>query len=40
MKGMRFSDEQIIGILQEVEAGMAIADVCRKDNFSQQSFHR
>ena len=40
MKGKRFSDEQIIRILQEVEAGMSIADVCRKHNCSEQSFHR
>jgi len=40
MKGKRFSDEQIIRILQEVEGGMSIADVCRKHNCAQQSFHR
>ena len=30
MKRSRFSEEQIIGILKEQEAGMATADVCRK----------
>ncbi len=40
MKGKRFSEEQIIRILQEVEAGMSISDVCRKHNCSEQSFHR
>ena len=40
MKGKRFSEEQIIGILQEAEAGLSIADVCRKHNCSEQSFYR
>jgi putative transposase len=26
----RFTEEQIIGILKEVEAGMWVAEVCRK----------
>ena len=30
MKGSRFSEEQIIGILREQEAGATTADVCRK----------
>jgi len=40
MKGKRFTEQQIIRVLQEVEAGMSIADVCRKHNCSEQSFHR
>jgi len=40
MKGKRFSEEQIIGILHEAEAGLSIADVCRKHNCSEQSFYR
>ena len=40
MKGKRFSEEQIIGVLQEAEAGLSIADVCRKHNCSEQSFYR
>lgn len=40
MKGKRFTDEQVIRVLQEVEAGMSISDACRKYNCSQQSFHR
>lgn len=30
MKRSRFTDEQIIGILQEHEAGVSVADLCRK----------
>jgi len=40
MKGKRFKDEQIIRILQEAESGLAVADVCRKHNCSEQSFYR
>ncbi|MEM1145796.1 MAG: transposase [Pseudomonadota bacterium] len=40
MKGERFTDEQVIGILKEVEAGMSVAEVCRKHNCSEQSFYR
>ena len=40
MKGKRFSEEQIIRILQEAEAGMTVQDICRKHNCSEQSFYR
>jgi hypothetical protein len=30
MKRNRFSEEQIIGILKEHEAGVSVADLCRK----------
>ena len=40
MKGMQFTEEQIIRILQEAEAGLSVADVCRKYNCSEQSFYR
>ena len=34
MKRSRFSEEQIIGILREQEAGSPTADVCRKHGIS------
>ena len=40
MKGKRFTEEQIIRILQEAESGLAVADICRKHNCSEQSFYR
>lgn len=40
MKKKRFSEEQIIRILQEAESGMAARDVCRKHGISEQTFYR
>jgi len=40
MKRSRFSDEQIIGILKEQEAGAATADVCRRHGISGATFYK
>jgi putative transposase len=40
MKRSRFSEEQIIGMLKEQEAGMATADVCRKHGVSAATFYK
>jgi putative transposase len=40
MKRSRFSDEQIIGILKEQEAGAATADVCRRHGISGTTFYK
>lgn len=35
----RFSDEQIISILKEAEAGLAVKELCRKQNISDATFY-
>ena len=40
MKRSRFSEEQIIGILRELEAGSPTADVCRKHGVSSATFYK
>ena len=40
MKKKRYSEEQIIGILKEREAGMKVADLVRKHGVSEQSIYR
>ncbi len=39
MKRSRFSEEQIIGILKEHQAGMPAADVCRRHGISDATFY-
>jgi putative transposase len=36
----RHTEEQIIGILKEVEAGMKVADVCRKYNICDVTYYK
>jgi putative transposase len=40
MKRSRFTEEQIIAILREQEAGTATADVCRKHGISGATFYK
>ena len=40
MKRSRFSEEQIIAILREQEAGAKTADVCRKHGVSDSTFYK
>jgi putative transposase len=40
MRGSRFKEEQIIGILREQEAGSATAEVCRKHGISSATFYK
>jgi len=39
MKRSRFSDEQIIGILKEHQAGFPVLELCRKHGISDATFY-
>ena len=39
MKQKRYSEEQIISILNEAEAGVPVAELCRKHGMSDASFY-
>ena len=39
MKRSRYSEEKIIEILRENEAGMTVADLCRKHGMSSATFY-
>ncbi|MCS4096456.1 putative transposase [Rhizobium sp. BK176] len=38
MKKQRFTEEQIIAVLKEQEAGAKVADLCRKHGISEATF--
>jgi putative transposase len=40
MKKKRFSLEQIVGVLKQVEVGVPVAEVIRKAGISEQTFYR
>ena len=39
MKKSRFSEEQIIGILKEQQAGLPVAEICRHHGISDATFY-
>ena len=40
MKRSRFTEDQIIGILKEHEAGVSVADLCRKHGVSDATVYK
>lgn len=40
MKGVRFTEEQIIAVLKQLEKGVPIKEVCRQHSITQQTIYR
>lgn len=40
MKRSRFTEEQIVGVLKEAEAGVSVAELCRRLGVSNVTFYR
>ena len=39
MKRSKFTEQQIVGVLKQAEAGVAVKDLCRKLGISDQTFY-
>ena len=40
MRKSKFTEEQMIGFLKQAEAGLAVAEICRKGGFSDATFYK
>jgi putative transposase len=40
MKGTRHSEEQLVGILKQGEAGFSTAELCRQHGIGEQTYYR
>ena len=39
MKKIKYAEEQIVGILKEVEAGITVSEICRKYGISDATYY-
>ena len=40
MRKSRYTEEQIIGFIKQADAGVNVADLCRKERFSTATFYK
>ena len=40
MRKSRYTDEQVIGFIKQADAGVNVAELCRKEGFSSATFYK